>query len=148
MKKNKEITPINVHCERLSVYNKQLKASGHETAKVYIDTKLAKPIECENNVQVTIYGNTIEQIVKNIGSTEYNWSTHVMIATKELSSKEKIRICWEKSGVEYNFLCELMHADTNGQGKSRYFDARYYATAMYTLDSDGNIHYLVKNGSR
>lgn len=144
MKKNKEIFSINVRCLRLSVHNKELSSSGRETAEVFIDTKLAKPLECGRGIGVAIYGNTIEQIIHNIGSTEFNWSTHVEIYTHDVSSKEKMRICWEKDGVKYYFICELMHVWTHSEKNNRYFEARYNATSMYTLDSDGNCHYLVK----
>lgn len=144
MKTRKE-TSINVRCERLSIHNKRLKSSGHETAEVFIDTKLAKPMECDKGIGVTIYGNTIEQIICNIGSNDFNWSTHVEICTQDVSSKEKMRICWKKYGIKYYFICELMHVWAQGGKNNRYFEARYNATSMYTLDSDENIHYLVKN---
>ena len=144
MKTRKE-TSINVRCERLSIHNKRLKSSGHETAEVFFDTKLAKPMECDKGIGVTIYGNSIEQIMYNIGSTDFNWSTHVIITTKDVSSKETMRISWEKEGIKYYFICELMHVWTQGEKNNRYLEARYNATSMYTLDSDENIHYLVKN---
>lgn len=148
-KANKQTLAVDTLCGRYSIYNKELRTSWKEHVSVYLNTKLAKPITLEpKHVYTVIYGNTIEQIKDNIGSTNFNWSTHVNIDTYDVSSEENVCICWEKDHIKYYFDCELMHVWTYEQGENRYYKARYNAISMYTLDSYGNVHFLAKDDGK
>ena len=130
MEKKKVIELATVNCSRISVYKKPLKTSREEMATIYVGEKFIDNVMPDGIPDVTIYGNTVEQIKNEIGSVDMNWSTHATIFMKEVSSEEEIFILWTKNGKEFLFPCKLMSILPFPHEKGIGYMARYMAFKM------------------
>lgn len=134
------LKPIMAKVERVSVHNKQLKSSWKEDAMVFTNVK---PIDT-HSVDVTVYGNTIEQIAEHIGDSDINWSTHVTIMTNEVSSRDIVFLVWKKDNKNYMFQCKMMSVGTYGRDAGKVYGARYMAVSMGEITPSGTINWIAK----